>query len=375
MYISRVINYAIPARRPGNMLAFNLRLSRQQRTELENQLVGAEAKGDLAEIKRILALLSLVAGQFAEDVSEVLQMSVETIRQAVHRFLLGGADEVRSKSRPGRPAKLTKTERKQLSKYIEAGPEKMGFPGFCWRTPMIQHLILKKFKVFYSARYLSELLKNIGFSYQKATFIADKRDEEKREQWLKKQWPAILKLAQKKDAHIFFGDESSFPQWGSLSYTWAKKGQQPVVKTCGSRKGYKVFGLIEYFTGKFIAKGHEGKLNAETYQEFLKDVMKQTQKHIILIQDNAPYHTCEEMQIFFYDYKDRITVYQLPVYSPDYNPIEKLWKKIKEKGIHLCYFPTFDDLKIKVNEMLHLFKNVKNEVLSLFGFYDELQAA
>lgn len=357
------------------MLAFNLKLSRQQQAELENELVIAEAKGDLSEVKRVLALLSLVAGQFAEDIADILRISIETIRQAVHRFLLGGAPEMRSKSRQGRPSKLTKSKRKQLMLWIDMGPEKLGFSGSCWRTPMIQHLILEKFGVFYSARYLSELLKNMGFSYQKATFVSDKQDDEKRKEWIDKQWPTILKIAKQKEAHIFFGDESSFPQWGSLSYTWARKGRQPVIKTSGSRRGYKVFGLIEYFTGKFLAKGHEGKLNAKTYQEFLKDVMRQTRKHIILIQDNVPYHTCPDMQAFFYDHKDRITVFQLPVYSPDYNPIEKLWKKIKEKGIHLSYFPTFDDLKNKVNEMLLLFKNAKNEVLLLFGFYDKLEIA
>ena len=355
------------------MMAFNLKLSRQQQSTLENQLGAAEAKGDLQEVKRILALLSLTAGQWVEDVAEILQISIETIRQSVLRFLLGGAREMQSKSRPGRPPKLTQKRRKKLLEWIDKGPEAMGFPGSCWRTPMIQHLILEKFDVFYSARYISELLKNMGYSYQKATFVADKRDARRREEWLEKDWPTILELANKKDAHIFFGDESSFPQWGSLTYTWAKKGHQPVVKTSGSRRGYKVFGLIEYFTGKFLAKGHEGQLNAETYQEFLKEVMKQTRKHIILIQDNVPYHISEEMQVFFYEYRNRITVYQLPAYSPDYNPIEKLWKKIKEKGVHLHYFPTFDDLKVKVNQMIHLFKDEKNEVLSLFGFYNELE--
>jgi transposase len=357
------------------MLAFNLKLSKQQQTELENQLAIAETMGDLPEVKRVLALLSLAAGQFVEDVAEILKMSIETVRLSVHKFLKGGSKGLQSKSRPGRPPKLTKTQRKQLSKWMVMGPEIMGFPGACWRTPMIRHLIFQKFGVYYSARYLSELLKNMDFSYQKATFIGDKQDEKARKEWLKKRWPEILALANKKDAHIFFGDESSFPQWGSLSYTWAPKGQQPIIKTSGSRKGYKVFGLIEYFTGKFLTKGHEGKLNAETYQAFLNDVISKTRKHIILIQDGASYHTCEEMQVFFYENKDRITVYQLPAYSPDYNPIEKLWKKIKEAGIHLCYFPTFYDLKNKVNEMLHLFQDAKNEVLSLFGFYDELNVA
>ncbi len=357
------------------MLAFNLKLSRSQQTELENQLAFAEAKGDLQEVKRILSLLSLVAGQFADDIAEILKISLETIRQTIHKFLSGGIERLISKSRPGRPSKLTKTQRKKLYDYIVRGPESLGFPGSCWRTSMIQHLVLEKFGVFYSARYLSELMRNMGLSFQKATFVGDKQDEKARKKWLEKQWPEILEVARKKDAHIFFGDESSFPQWGSLSYTWAPVGQQPVIKTSGSRKGYKVFGLIEYFTGKFLAKGYEGKLNAESYQEFLKEVMRKTRKHIILIQDNVPYHTSEEMQIFFYDYKDRITVYQLPVYSPDYNPIEKLWKKVKQQGIHLCYFPTFDDLKNKVNEMLNLFHHAKHEVLSLFGLYDELIAS
>jgi transposase len=357
------------------MLAFNLKLSRTQQTELENQLLSAEAKGDLQEVKRILSLLSLCAGQFAEDVAEILQISLEAIRQTIHKFLSGGVEKLKSKSRPGRPPKLTKNQRKKLYDYIVIGPEKLGFPGFCWRTPMIQHLVLEKFGVFYSARYLSELLRNMDLSFQKATFVGDKQDEKARKKWLKTQWPEILEIAREKDAHIFFGDESSFPQWGSLSYTWAPVGQQPVVKTCGSRKGYKVFGLIEYFTGKFLAKGYEGKLNAESYQEFLMEVMKKTRKHIILIQDNVPYHVGEEMQAFFYEHKDRITIRQLPVYSPDYNPIEKLWKKVKQQGIHLCYFPTFNDLKNKVNEMLNLFKDAKHEVLSLFGLYDELETA
>jgi transposase len=47
-----------------------------------------------------------------------------------------------------------------------------------------------------------------------------------------------------------------------------------------------------------------------------------------------------------------MTVYQLPAYSPDYNPIEALWKKIKQNGTHLHYFSTFESLTEKVGLML-----------------------
>ena len=144
------------------------------------------------------------------------------------------------------------------------------------------------------------------------------------------------------------------------------------MKTSGKRKGYKVLGLIEYFTGRFFCKAHEGRLNSESYITFLKEVLSKTRKHIILIQDGARYHTSAVLRKFFTKHSDRITVYQLPSYSPDYNPIEKLWKKIKGKEIRFHYFPTFDFLKYKVEEALIRFRNMKDEILVLLGFYDNL---
>jgi transposase len=234
---------------------------------------------------------------------------------------------------------------------------------------MIQEVILTEFGTFYSARYLSQLLDNMGYSYQKAAFVAAKQDQDKRQEWVNNIWPSILKQAERKNAYILFGDEASFPQWGTLNYTWAKKGKQPLVKTSGNRRSYKVFGLIDYFTGRFFAKGRDDKLNSDSYIDFLKDVLTRTRKHIFLIQDGAPYHKGKKVKDFFEQHADRITAHTLPSYSPDFNPIEMLWKKIKQQGIHLKYFPTFEQLKNKVEELLIDFKCATEEVLALFGFY------
>jgi transposase len=333
----------------------------------------ARNSGDQRMVKRILAVLAVSDGILYSVIATTLKVSEESIRLWVNALLLKGVRGLKSKKGPGRPPKLTKTQRKQLDKLITEGPTKAGFSGACWRSPMIQALILERFGVFYSVHYISQLLKNMGFSYQKAKFVADHKDAEKRQEWLEKKWPEILAMARHKNAYILFGDEASFPQWGSLTYTWAKRGKQPVVKTSGKRKGYKIFGLIDYFSGRFFCKGLEkGRFNSESYEAFLTEVLSKTRKHIILIQDGAKYHTSRAMQRFFDKKAHRLTVYNLPSYSPDYNPIEKLWKKIKEKEIHLHYFPTFESLKNKVEEALLRFKDLKNEVLSLFGFYRKL---
>ncbi|MGD9971490.1 MAG: transposase [Desulfatirhabdiaceae bacterium] len=124
------------------------------------------------------------------------------------------------------------------------------------------------------------------------------------------------------------------------------------------RKGYKIFGLIDYFTGRFFFIGQEGRLKSESYAQFLESVLNKTQKHIILIQDGARYHTRKAM-MHFQEHKERLTAYQLPTLSPDYKPIEKLWKEFKKDGTHLHYFETFQDLINKVEDVLRTFLHVR----------------
>ena len=138
-----------------------------------------------------------------------------------------------------------KKQKRELKKIIINGAQAAGFSGACWRSPMIQYLIYEKFGVEYSVCYIAQLLENMGFSYQKAKFVSDDKDPEKRKEWLENSWKKILLLAKEKNAYILFGDEVSFPQWGSLTYTWALRGKQPTVKTSGIRKGYKVMGFID----------------------------------------------------------------------------------------------------------------------------------
>ena len=163
----------------------------------------------------------------------------------------------------------------------------------------------------------------------------------------------------------------SFAQWGSLSYTWAKRGHQPEVPTSGKRKGYKVFGAIEYFSGRLFSQGIEGRFNSESYQAFLAMSMAQTTEHLFLIHDGAKYHTSQATKQFLDAHRARITVEPLPSYSPDDNPIEYLWKKTKQRATHNQYFKEFAALTGSVDKALAFFATHADEVLGLFGRYCE----
>ena len=138
------------------------------------------------------------------------------------------------------------------------------------------------------------------------------------------------------------------------------------------RKGYKVLGGIEFFSGRLLTHTLvTRRFNSETYQAFLTHVLAQTERPVLLIQDGARYHTSLSTRTFFAQHQARLSVYQLPSYSPDYNPIEFLWKQMKQRATHNKYFPAFDKLVTAVDETLSHFAHHKDEVKNLMGRYLE----
>lgn len=326
-----------------------IRFSKQTVDGLHNELRKAMSLNNLRLFKIAKALLMVGEGASPAAISPLVHISERQIRNwinlfLVHRFswLLGYHYQGR-----GRKSKLNQNQKKELYDLICDGPEKCGFDCGLWTSAMIVELILRKFHVMYSPRYVCQLLKGMKLSYQKAAFESDHLDEEKRREWREVTWPAILKQAKEKQARILFADEVSFAQWGSLSRTWAPRGKQPKVKTTGIRKGMKIFGAIGFFDGDFHYMETPDKFNSHSYVQFLDSLMNRYQCPVILIEDGARYHNGPEAR----EYKERMElegrlfIHRLPSYSPDYNPIEKLWRNTKKDATHCKYFATFDDLR------------------------------
>lgn len=240
---------------------------------------------------RIVGIFRLAEGYSCAQVATLLQVSVRAVERWRLCFLSQGAAGLPPGKATGAKSKLTEKQKQQLYQMILAGPQASGYSSACWRSPMVASLITKRFGVRYHPYYIAQLLRSLGLSWQKATFDAASKDAEKRNAWINERWSAIVRKARQFKAHILFEDEASFPQWGSLSYTWAAKGAQPVVKTSGRRRGCKVFGAISYNTGAFYTQVHDGKFNSESYQGFLLGMFQRLKRHIILIHDGARYHT------------------------------------------------------------------------------------
>src|SRR5207249_2548233 len=307
----------------------------------------AYRRDDVRLVRRISVLLALLTQTASVPVlCERWGLSPACLYAWQKAFVLRGMDSLLYRHSGGRPEKLTPQQKKRLVELIEAGPLVVGFETACWNSVLIRVLIWREFGVLYNRHYVCTLLHNLGFSFQKARFVSDHLDTAKRLAWLQDTWPAIFRAAKRCNGLSLFAEEASCAQWGSLSYTWAKQGHQPEVPTSGKRKGYKVFGAIEYFSGRLFYQGIEGRFNSEHYQAFLQMIMGQTTAHVFLIHDGARYHTSASTQAFLVAHRDRITEHPLPSYSPDYNPIEYLWKKTKQRATHNKYFKEFVELTV-----------------------------
>src|SRR5262249_16561419 len=264
VYLSK--NPYQPIQEEKTPVSIRIQASHPTAKGLQTGLQGAYRRDEVRLVRRISVLLDLLTQTAAVPVlCERWGLSPSCLYAWQKAFLLRGLDSLVYQHGGGRPEKLTPRQKKRLVELIEAGPLVVGFETACWHSVLIRVLIWREFGVLYNRHYVSTLLHNLGFSFQKAGFVSDHLDTAQRLAWLQDKWPAIVRAAQRRGGLILFEDEASFAQWGSLSYTWARRGQQPEVPTSGKRKGYKVFGAIEYFSGRLFSQGLEGRFNSEQY--------------------------------------------------------------------------------------------------------------
>ena len=98
-------------------------------------------------------------------------------------------------------------------------------------------------------------------------------------------------------------------------------------------------------------------------------VMSKTRKHLIVIQDGAKYHTSKDTKAFFQAHKARLSCCQLPGYSPDFNPIEHLWKSVRKDATHNKYFAQFHQVIDSVETVMQFLILHPQQVRKTLGKY------
>lgn len=144
---------------------------------------------------------------------------------------------------------------------------------------------------------------------------------------------------------VWFEDEVHFQLATTMTRMWALKGQQPEILSKPGRLKIGYFGAVNPATGELFV-GTAYTFNSLTYQVFLDAFMAKhgkDGKRILLVIDNASWHKRAARKLAI-EQPERFNVLFLPPYSPDLNPIERLWRLTRRVCTHNKYFNWLDDL-------------------------------
>jgi len=106
-----------------------------------------------------------------------------------------GIKGLKSRKASGVEAKLNPEQKQKLKKILDQGALRHGFQTDRWTLERVQQVVQEKFKTSYHPKYLSRLLRQLGFSPQKPMPQAIEQEKELVRAWLEKDWARIKKVA------------------------------------------------------------------------------------------------------------------------------------------------------------------------------------
>ena len=117
---------------------------------------------------RLYAVYQIKLGRMAEELEELYNVSHKSICNWVHSYNRYGIEGLKDKPRSGRPSRLNDAQQKQLKATLRDKPEKFGYASGVWSGPLVIDYIQKTFGISYKKAQVYNLLRKLGFTFQRS---------------------------------------------------------------------------------------------------------------------------------------------------------------------------------------------------------------
>lgn len=133
----------------------------------------------------------------------------------------------------------------------------------------------------------------------------------------------------------------------------APEESDPVVFHAPTRKSVALFGAVNLRGGQMLAHFND-LFDAQSFLAFLQSLWRRRSpaKKMILITDNARYHHAAALNHWLRERSAHLELLFLPPYSPELNPIERVWKLLRRLCTHNEYFPGLELLQNALTRQL-----------------------
>src|SRR5664279_473383 len=282
---------------------------------------------------RLRAVRAVVANGFTvSDVAIAYNTTRSTIHRWLARFYEEGDNGLNRRTVPGRPRKLIEVEAAGLKKIVLSPASEYGSETDFWTTRRLMQVVQSEYGVLISKQTMMRRLHEAGLTYQKPERQYFELSEEERQDWRRKELPKIRRAVRTYRGILYFQDEANISLTALLGKTWAPRGRPPKQKVTGNRGGVSAMSAITR-SGQLIFRLHDKRITSEEFIEFLDQMLKHhSHRHLVVVMDRAPPHTSKRTLAFIAS-PPRLHVFNLPTYSPDWNPDEQIWNHLKHQEL------------------------------------------
>lgn len=300
---------------------------------------------------RIKAVILCDKGWAFKEIAEALLLSEDAIREHVNEY------NNSQKLQPNGGGSMEKLSIEQ-SLQMEAHLQKH---TYLYVKDIVAY-VKSTLQVTYTVAGMRHWLRRHGFSYKKPALVPGKANKKEQEAWIEEY--KKLKQGLGENETICFIDGVHPTHNVQLAYGWIKKGIRKEIASNSGRFRLNLSGIVDMVSHKILIQ-EDDTLNAEATIRFFRKIEEAypTKTKIYLFCDNAKYY--QNRAVKEYLKSSAIDLKHLPPYSPNLNPIERLWKWMKERILYNTYYENFADFKSAVLGFFALLSRV--DLTSVLG--------
>jgi len=333
-------------------------LTTEQWTELEELWVKETAE---RVRKRLMVIRAATMGTNTHrDLAEIAGCTHTTVTRYLKNFEKGGFAGLLERGKPKPPQ--TPMRQSALQEEIHAGL----LAGKFRSARKLQEWLLEKHgikRTYWAAYYW---LKEFGAKLLVPRPVHRKKDPAKNEAFPAELTQKLEKFkaiqATGRPIRIWVQDEARIGLHTIMRRSWGLPGHRIVMPMQRKYQWNYVYGALEIGTGRIETLTMSG-VNLDFSKAFLNYLQQsEPEAEHIVIWDGAGFHQKEGK----HELPEHVHVIQLPPYSPELNPIEKLWDIMKD-GLCNRIFETLEELKLAAEKELQVFYDSAERVKQLLG--------
>ena len=265
-------------------------------------------------------------------IAAVLFCSTATIARWKERFESGGIEALLEDKR-GRTATLLIHWALVLVSWVKTRtPRDFGYCRSRWACSTLALVLSNTHRVKVSAETVRRCLHGQQMVWRRPRPVLGLADEQR--QWKLRKIRELLRDLPEDEAAVF-QDEVDLNLNPDIGCMWMERGQQAKVVTPGNNVKRYLSGSMSWRSGELVVT-QGSRRNAELFVAHLDDLRRSFRRFrkVHVICDNARFHTIEgsrAVRQYIAEHGDRIVLHYLPAYSPQDNPIERVWWHLHEQ--------------------------------------------